>query len=141
VRKKMLKPEIVSDEDDIKVFTTFIKESERKYYRLLQTSKTCVNYENLCEAARGNHNYTSFSVLASLSEHERESYSALNLFLVPGNEVAGDSGNQSAWIYEAGDLSPSPRPAFKCRVSGIITSQFVVIAPRDVVTLVSARLR
>ncbi|KAG8299639.1 hypothetical protein J6590_095763 [Homalodisca vitripennis] len=58
-----------------------------------------------------------------------------------GNEVAGDSGNQSAWIYEAGDLSPSPRPAFKCRVSGIITSQFVAIAPRVVVTLVSARLR
>ncbi|KAG8335417.1 hypothetical protein J6590_068779 [Homalodisca vitripennis] len=51
------------------------------------------------------------------------------------NEVAGDSGNQSAWIYETGDLSPSPRTAFKCRVSGIITSQFVALAPRDVVTM------
>ncbi|KAG8273753.1 hypothetical protein J6590_014389 [Homalodisca vitripennis] len=109
VRKKMLKPEIVSNEDDIKVFTTFVKESEKKYYNLLQTSKTCSNYENLCEAvichiitlsrrrpaeatralvyhyqARGNHNYASSSILASLTEQERKSYSALNLFLVPG---------------------------------------------------------
>ncbi|KAG8286470.1 hypothetical protein J6590_059665 [Homalodisca vitripennis] len=39
--------------------------------------------------ARGNHNYASSSILASLSEQERESYSALNFFLVPGLKTPG----------------------------------------------------